>query len=161
MKNKKVLKKIEFVEYMTIGLTIGLILSYSFNLSPINGVCVGLSLGLLLQKIIQERKVVLAVYILVGLLVGCFTSLIFNFSRTVSVFLLSAGMLVGTVAYLINPNAEKKSDIKKHGNTLSWLILIGIFVGGIIGFLSYKLIGMCLGIGLGMVLGIIFYLKRY
>ena len=37
---------------------------------------------------------------------------------------------------------------------------IGIVFGGIIGFLCYKLIGMCLGIGIGMILGIIYYLKK-
>lgn len=159
MKHKRVLKKIEYIEYLTIGLTIGLILSYSFQLSLVNGVCIGLSLGLLLQKVIQEKKIILAIYILAGLLIGCLVATIFNFSHSVSIFSLSIGMLGGTVLYLANPNSEKKSDIN-HGTALIWLITFGIVIGGILGFICYRLIGMCLGIGIGMILGIIYYLNK-
>ena len=156
---RKALQRVEFVEYLTIGLAIGLILSYAFKLSLINGICIGLSFGLLLQKVIQEKKIVLAIYILTGLLVGCVVSTILNFSYTVSLFSFSVGMLLGTVAYLINPNAEKKMDLKKHSIALAWLVLIGIIVGGVIGFICYKLTGVCVGIGIGMILGILVYLK--
>ena len=77
MKHKRVLERIEFIENLTIGLTVGLILSYAFGLNPLNGVCIGLSLGLLLQKIIEEKKLMLSIYILIGLLLGCTISFIF------------------------------------------------------------------------------------
>ena len=160
MKHKRVLRKIEFIEHMTIGLTIGLILSYSFGLSPINGVCIGLSLGLLLQKIIYEKKIELAIYVLAGLLFGCFVSSAFDFSYFVSSFALSVGMLLGTIIYLLSPYTDQKNNVDKKGRLLVILIILGIIFGGIIGFICYKLIGMCIGIGLGMILGIIYYLKK-
>ena len=160
MSKKKTIKKIEYIEYLTIGLTIGLILSYSFQLNPINGVCIGISLGLLLQKINQEKKILLAIYILSGLLIGCLVATVFDFSRNLSTFSLSIGMLLGTVVYLIVPNSEKKGQLKSKNVSLIWLIILGIILGSIFGFVCYRLIGMCFGIGLGMILGIIYYLKK-
>ncbi len=160
MKHKRVLQRIEFIENLTIGLTIGLILSYAFALNPLNGVCIGLSLGLLLQKIIEEKKIVLSIYILIGLLLGCIVSFIFEFSYANSVLSLSIGMLLGTIVYLVNPKSEKKSNFGKHGKKLAILTILGIVFGGILGFVCYRLIGMCLGIGFGMILAITYYLKK-
>ena len=160
MKHKRVIKKIEFIESLTIGLTVGLILSYSFGLNPLNGICMGLSLGLLLEKIIQEKKILLSIYILVGLLIGCIVSCIFDFSYANAVLSLSFGMMAGTIIYLIYPTSEKKSNFNKDGKKLIILLVLGIIFGGILGFICYRLIGMCLGIGIGMILSIIYYLKK-
>ena len=51
MRKKKLKKQIEFIEYITIGLTIGLIVSYILSIHVINGICIGISFGVLLQKI--------------------------------------------------------------------------------------------------------------
>lgn len=160
MKNRMKLKKIEYVEYMIIGLTIGVIFSYSFRLNFINAICIGISLGVLLQKIVQEKNIILAIYILSGLLSGCLVATICEFSNSNSMLTLSIGMLLGTIIYLLNPNKNKKSQLKNKTRYLIFLIILGIIFGGIIGFLSYRLIGMSFGIGLGMILGIIYYLKK-
>ena len=158
MKNKKLLKKIDYIEYLTIGLSIGLILAYSFNLGLINGFSIGISLGFLLQRIIQEKKILLSIYILVGLIIGCLVTFIFDLSISVSIFFLSFGMLLGTIVYLLVPNNSKKGKIKMTTH-LMWSIIFGMFLGGLLGFITYRVKGMPIGIGLGMILAIIFNLK--
>ena len=44
-------EKIDFIKYIVVGLVIGLTISYGLDINWLNGVCIGLSLGLLLQKI--------------------------------------------------------------------------------------------------------------
>ena len=126
MKNKKKLEKIGYVENVVIGLTIGLIFSYSFNINVINGLAIGVSLGVLLQKIIQEKKITLAIYILVGLLCGCFISFFFELSKMYSTFALSMGMLIGTVANLFITKGDKKAEIKDDNQRLVIFIILGI-----------------------------------
>ena len=52
-------EKIDFIKYIVVGLVIGLTISYGLDINWLNGVCIGLSLGLLLQKIVQENKLLL------------------------------------------------------------------------------------------------------
>ena len=160
MKKKKKLEKINYIENVAIGLTIGLIFSYSFNINVINGIAIGISLGILLQKIIQEKKITLAIYILVGLLCGCFVSIFFELSKTYAVFALSMGMLIGTIANLFVSKTNKNAEIKDDNQRLVIFIILGILFGGIIGFICYRLNGIIFGIGLGMILGILYYLKK-
>ena len=117
-------------------------------------------IGPAIQKIVQDKEIILSIYVLSGLLLGCLIATIFGSNQSTSMFLLSIGMLVGTVIYMIVPKAKKKRRPKEQGKLLILLTLLGIILGGFFGFVCYKLIGMYLGIGIGMILGIAYYLKK-
>ena len=49
MSKKKLCERIDYLKYLTMGLSIGLIIAYILDINFINGICIGLSLGVLLH----------------------------------------------------------------------------------------------------------------
>ncbi len=162
MKTRKLCKQIDFIKYMTIGLSIGLIMAYVLDIHFINGICIGISLGVLLEKLIQEKKLLLAIYILTGLLIGGLLGYIFVEDIFSTTFGMSSGMLLATVIYLLIPYNKNTVSVKKE-NEYALLIdvVLGILIGGVIGYLVLEVLGISIGIGLGMIIGILLYMKRF
>lgn len=161
MNKRKMKLLIEYIEYIVIGLTLGLIISYVLEIHPLNGGCIGLSFGILFQKTVQEKKLLLSIYILVGLIIGGLIAFIFTNNIKITIFGMSLGMFVGTILYLINPISRSRIDLKKENQlTLLIYIILGIVFGGLIGYMIFKPLGASFGIAIGMISGISYYIKN-
>ncbi len=158
MKKNKKIKYLDLIKYIVIGMIFGILFSYVLKISVINGIFLGFSLGLLFQKIVEEKKIILSLYILIGLLIGC-VSIFFDFSKSNVLFFMSLGVLIGTILYLIIPNSEKKIKTRSKEKLPTYIVLSSLLFA-IIGFICYKFVGLAMGICTGMIIGIIIFLRK-